>query len=197
MLESFFVTVNQWIAGGTAVAAAGCFLWGVISVLLSPCHLASIPLIIAYVGGQQKVLKPREAGYYAAFFTLGLFLTIAGIGVVCALMGRMLGDIGNDWQILIGLVLVWVALGMLGVKKFSMSGSLLHRFEGKGSCLAPFCWGWPMASSLVRAPSVLLPPSLLSSPFSSGVASGILFILLFAHGAIVYPLFLQAVPQRR
>jgi cytochrome c-type biogenesis protein len=61
MLEAFFVTVNEWMAGGTIIAAAGCFLWGVISVLFSPCHLASIPLIVAYVGGQQQILKPREA----------------------------------------------------------------------------------------------------------------------------------------
>ncbi|MEE8554191.1 MAG: cytochrome c biogenesis protein CcdA, partial [Desulfobacterales bacterium] len=121
MLETLFLTVNNWITGGTAVAAIGCFLWGMISVLFSPCHLASIPLIIAYVGGQQQTLNPKQAGVYAAAFTLGLFITIAVIGIVCALLGRMLGDVGNWWQILIGLVLVWVALGMLGVEKCSVS----------------------------------------------------------------------------
>lgn len=53
MLESFFLTVNEWIAGGTVIAAVGCFVWGMVSVVFSPCHLASIPLIVAYVGGQQ------------------------------------------------------------------------------------------------------------------------------------------------
>jgi len=51
MLETFFLTINEWIAGGTAIAALGCFVWGMISVVFSPCHLASIPLIVAYVGG--------------------------------------------------------------------------------------------------------------------------------------------------
>ena len=117
MLETFFLTVNEWIASGTTVAALGCFVWGMISVVFSPCHLASIPLIVAYVGGQQQVLKPKEAAYYSAAFTSGLFITIALIGIICALLGRMLGDVGNYWQILVGLVLVWVALGMFGVEK--------------------------------------------------------------------------------
>ena len=104
MLETFFLTVNEWIASGTTVAALGCFVWGMISVVFSPCHLASIPLIVAYVGGQQQILKPKEAGYYSAAFTSGLFITIALIGIICALLGRMLGEVGNycrylwDWS---------------------------------------------------------------------------------------------------
>ena len=112
------------MVGGTAVAAVGCFTWGMISVLFSPCHLASIPLIVAYVGGQEKALNPKQASVYSSSFTLGLFISIALIGIVCALLGRMLGDVGNFWQIIVGIFLIWVALGMLGVKKFSMTGSL-------------------------------------------------------------------------
>ncbi len=51
MLEHFFITINQWMAGSPVTAAAGCFIWGMVSVMLSPCHMASIPLIVAYVGG--------------------------------------------------------------------------------------------------------------------------------------------------
>ncbi len=61
MIESFFLTVNQWITGGTDLALLGCFLWGMVSVLFSPCHLASIPLIVAYVAGQEKAIDPRQA----------------------------------------------------------------------------------------------------------------------------------------
>ncbi|MEA3486243.1 MAG: cytochrome c biogenesis protein CcdA, partial [Thermodesulfobacteriota bacterium] len=122
MLDTFLLTINQWIVGGTAIAALGCFLWGMVSVLLSPCHLASIPLIVAYVGGQEKAVNPKQAAVYSVSFTTGLFITIALIGIVCALLGRMLGDVGNYWQILIGAILIWVALGMLGVEKCSMSG---------------------------------------------------------------------------
>jgi len=181
MLETFFLTVNEWIAGGTAIAAMGCFLWGMISVVFSPCHLASIPLIVAYVGAQEEVLKPKRAAFYSVAFTLGLFITIALIGIICALLGRMLGDVGNYWQILVGLVLVWVALGLLGVQKFSMSGSLLHKLKVRG-----------MAGALVLglAYGVLsgsctfgfIAPILAIVTVQEKVATGVMFILLFAIG---------------
>ena len=181
MLETFFLTVNEWIAGGTAVAAVGCFVWGMTSVVFSPCHLASIPLIVAYVGGQQQVLKPREAGYYAAAFTFGLFITIALVGIICALLGRMLGDVGNYWQILIGLVLVWVALGMFGVEKCSMSGSLLHRLNLRGF-LGAFVLGLAYGVLSGACTFGFIAPILAIITVQKEVAAGILFILLFAIG---------------
>ncbi len=132
MFDSFFITVNQWMSGGLAVSAAGAFLWGMVSVLFSPCHLASIPLIVAYVGGQKTAVHPRTAGWYAGAFSLGLFVTIAAVGIVCAMLGRMLGDVGVWWQVLVGAVLVWVALGMLGVQACSISGSMLYRLKLRG-----------------------------------------------------------------
>jgi len=132
MLETIFITVNEWMSSGSTVAALGCFLWGMISVLFSPCHLASIPLIVAYVGGQEKAVNPKQASGYSAAFTAGLFITIALIGIICALLGRMLGDVGNYWQVLIGAILIWVALGMLGVEKCAMSGTLLYRLNFRG-----------------------------------------------------------------
>jgi cytochrome c-type biogenesis protein len=181
MLDSIFLTVNQWMTGGLLLASAGCFIWGIISVLFSPCHMASIPLIVAYVGGQQITLRPKEAVSYAAAFTSGLFLTIAIVGAICALLGRMLGDVGNYWQILVGLVLVWVALGMLGVEKCSMSGSLLYRLNLKG------LWG---AFGLGLAYGVLsgsctfgfIAPILALITIQQQVAAGILLILFFALG---------------
>lgn len=181
MLESFFLTVNEWIAGGTIIAALGCFMWGMISVVFSPCHLASIPLIVAYVGGQQTILKPREAGFYSVAFTSGLFITIALIGIICALLGRMLGDVGNYWQILIGLVLVWVALGMLGVEKCSMSGSLLYKLNFRG-VIGAFCLGLAYGILSGSCTFGFIAPILAIITVQKQVATGILFILLFAIG---------------
>jgi cytochrome c-type biogenesis protein len=181
MLEMALVTINQWIAGGTAIAAVGAFLWGMVSVLLSPCHMASIPLMVAYVGGQNRTLQAREAARYAVAFTSGLFITIALVGVVCALLGRMLGDIGTHWQILVGLLLVWVALGLWGVEKCSFSGGLLQRFNFRG---------FPGALALGLAYGVLsgsctfgfIAPILAIITVQERIASGILLIFLFATG---------------
>ncbi len=132
MLDAFFISINEWLTGGLAVAMTGAFLWGMVSVLFSPCHLASIPLIVAYVGGQENAVNPWRAAWFACAFSVGLFITIAAVGIVCALLGRMLGDVGGWWQVLVGIVLIWVALGMLGVQACSMNGSLLYRMKFKG-----------------------------------------------------------------
>jgi cytochrome c-type biogenesis protein len=181
MLESFFLTVSEWIAAGTAIAALGCFLWGMISVLFSPCHLASIPLIVAYVGGQQQVLRPRQAGLYSVAFTSGLFTTIALIGIICALLGRMLGDVGNYWQVLVGLVLIWVALGMFGGESCSMSGSLFYRLNlrGLGGALVLGLAYGVLSGSCTFG---FIAPILALITVQQKIATGVLFILLFAIG---------------
>ena len=181
MIESFFLTVNEWMAGGNAITAMGCFAWGMISVLFSPCHLASIPLIIAYVGGQRRALTPKQAGSYAALFTLGLFITITVIGIVCTLLGRMLGDVGNYWQILIGLLLVWVALGMLGVEKCTMSGSLVYRLNLKG-LFGAFALGLAYGILSGSCTFGFIAPILAIITVQQKMVSGILFIVLFAVG---------------
>lgn len=181
MIESLFVTVNEWIVGGTAIAGVGCFLWGMISVVFSPCHLASIPLIVAYVGGQQEALNPRRAGLYSVAFSFGLFTTIAVIGIACALLGRMLGDVGNWWQILVGLVLIWVALGMFGVESCSMSGSLFYRLNLRGVTGA---LGLGLAYGILSGSCTFgfIAPILALITIQKQIATGVLFILLFAVG---------------
>lgn len=180
MLEAFFLTVNSWMAGAGPLVGLGCFVWGAVSVLFSPCHMAAIPLIIAYVGGQQKILAPRVAGVYAAAFTTGLFITILIIGIACALLGRMLGDVGVYWQIPIGLILVWVALGMLGVERCTLSGSL-QRFNLKG---LPGAFLLGLAYGLLSGSCTFgfIAPILAIITLQGKVAAGTLLIFLFAAG---------------
>ena len=184
MFNTLFLTVNEWIISGTAIAALGCFLWGIISVLFSPCHLASIPLMVSYVAGQEKTVSGRHAARYAVLFTVGLFITIALVGIICALLGRMLGEVGPYWTILVGAVLVWVALDMLGVKACSMSGSALSRFRCRG------LWG---ALALGLAYGILsgsctfgfIAPILALITIQQKIVTGILFIVLFGIGHCV------------
>jgi cytochrome c-type biogenesis protein len=181
LLESIFLTVNEWMLSGTAIAGVGCFTWGVISVLFSPCHLASIPLIVAYVGGQEQVLNPKQAGVYSSLFALGLFISIALIGIVCALLGRMLGDVGNFWQIIVGAVLIWVALGMLGVERCSVSGSLLYRLNLRGLSGA-FLLGLAYGVLSGSCTFGFIAPILAVITIQQEIATGMVYILLFAVG---------------
>ena len=181
MWQEVFLKVNEWMTAGSAIAALGSFLWGMISVLFSPCHLVSIPLIVAYVGGQEKAVVPRRAAAYSVAFTLGLLITITLIGIICALLGRMLGDVGNFWQIIVGAVLIWVALGMLGVEKCSVSGSLLYRLNLKGLSGA---FGLGLAYGILSGSCTFgfIAPILAIITIQQQIATGIFYILLFAVG---------------
>ena len=180
-MNEFLLAVNEWMSGGTLIAAFGCFLWGMVSVVLSPCHMASIPLIVGYVAGQEKRIQPRGAAVYAVAFTIGLFITIALVGVICAVLGRMLGDVGPWWTIPVGLILIWVALGMLGVQACAMAGGMMSRFRIKGiggAFILGLSYGFLSGSCTFG----FIAPILAIITIQQKIATGILFIVLFGIG---------------
>lgn len=181
MFETIFLKVNELMTSGSSIAALGCFLWGVISVLFSPCHLASIPLIVAYVGGQEALTTARKAGVYSILFSTGLFISIALIGVICAILGRMLGDIGNYWQVLIGIVLIWIALGMIGVERCSVSSSLLYRLNFRG-IIGAFALGLAYGILSGSCTFGFIAPVLAVITVQEKIITGIIYIILFAFG---------------
>ena len=202
MLDQFLLTVNAWMSGAwisgawisgagmsgvgassglLALALAGSFLWGLVSVLFSPCHLASIPLMVGYVAGQGRLVEGREAARYAIAFTLGLFVTIALVGVACSLLGRMLGDVGPYWTILVGLVLLYVALDMLGLASCPFTGGLLSRFTLRG---LPGALVLGLGYGLLSGTCTFgfLAPLLAIASVQGQALSGTLLILAFALG---------------
>jgi cytochrome c-type biogenesis protein len=180
-MDSFLITVNTWISSGSYIAMFGAFLWGMISVALSPCHMASIPLMVTYVAGQDKTVKPRRAANYAFAFTGGLFITIALVGMICSFLGRMLGDIGSWWTILIGAILIWVSLDMLGVQVCSMSGSLMSRLKVKGIGGA-FILGLAYGVLSGSCTFGFIAPMLAIITVQQDIAAGLILILLFGIG---------------
>lgn len=76
------------------LALLGAFLWGLVSVLLSPCHLAGIPLIVGFINDRRNG-SSRNPIVLSSVFALGNLVTIAGIGLVTGLMGKLLGDLGG------------------------------------------------------------------------------------------------------
>ncbi len=163
------------------IAGIGCFVWGMISVVLSPCHMASIPLIVAYVAGQERLLEARGAARYALAFTVGLFITIAILGIVCSLLGRMLGDVSPYWTILVGALLVWVALDMLGVEACSMSGGPMARLRVKGVGGA-FVLGLAYGVLSGSCTFGFIAPILAVITIQQKIATGIVYIVLFGIG---------------
>lgn len=181
MLDQFFITINAWMTGSFGIAAVGCLLWGMVSVLLSPCHMASIPLIVGYVAGQDERVETGKAAKYAIAFTAGLFITIASVGVICALLGRMLGEVGPYWTILVGVILLWVALDMLGVPVCSMSGGRMSRLKVKGLGGA-FFLGLAYGVLSGACTFGFIAPILAIITIQEKIITGVILIVLFGIG---------------
>ncbi len=180
-MESLFLAVNEWLTAGSLLAVLGSFLWGMISVLFSPCHLAAIPLMVGYVAGQEQAASPRHAARYAVAFTGGLFLTIAAVGLLCSLMGWMLGDVGPYWTIIVGTILVWVALDMFGIGACSLSGSAVSRLKVRGLSGA-FVLGLGYGTLSGTCTFGFLAPMLAIITVQQQVLTGMVLITMFGVG---------------
>ena len=132
MLEALFTWVTNLLYGHPLVGLMGAFIWGILSILLSPCHLASIPLIVGFVS-QQEQLTTRKAFRISLAFALGILTTIALIGVVTSLLGRMLGDIGRWSNFLLAGIFVLVGLYLLGVITLDLPGAANAKARGRGA----------------------------------------------------------------
>lgn len=120
-MEQIFSALAGALAGSVLLAAGSAFVWGVASIILSPCHLASIPLIVAFIG-QTGTVSARRALAISAVFAAGILTTIGLIGALTAALGRMLGDLGPYGNYVIALIFFLLGLHFLGVLPLPWSG---------------------------------------------------------------------------
>lgn len=121
MLEKFFMVLTQAVEGSPAIAFGASFIWGILSLVLSPCHLSSIPLVVGFIDEQGRI-STRRAFSIASMFSLGLFLSIAIIGLFTALAGRMMGDVGRYGNYFVAGVFFLMGLHLLGIIPMPLSG---------------------------------------------------------------------------
>jgi cytochrome c-type biogenesis protein len=120
-MERLFTALTHAIEGTPAIAVTAAFLWGILSVLLSPCHLASIPLIVGFIDKQGR-MSTRRAFAISVLFAGGILVTIALIGVITAAAGRMLGDVGPYGNYFVAAIFFLVGLHLLDVIPMPWSG---------------------------------------------------------------------------
>ena len=114
MFMDIFVTLSSMLSASPLIAITGSFLWGTASILLSPCHLASIPLIVGYIDSQ-GVIRTGRAVLVSTLFSSGILITIAVIGIITGLAGRIMGDIGQSGNVIVALLMIVIGLYLLGI----------------------------------------------------------------------------------
>lgn len=121
LLSRLFAGMGRAIEGAPAIALAAAFAWGILSVLLSPCHLSSIPLIVAFID-QQGRTTTRRAFAITSLFAVGILITIGVIGGITSAAGRAAGDLGPWASYAVAALFLLVGLHLLGVVAMPWSG---------------------------------------------------------------------------
>jgi cytochrome c-type biogenesis protein len=175
-MEGLFTSLTNAVSAGAGFALLAALAWGILSVLLSPCHLAGIPLIIAIVSG--KGANARRAFALSLMFAIGVLVTLAAIGLITAAAGRLIGDIGPTGRVIVAVLLVLVGLQLLDV--FPMDfGWASHASTGRKGLFAALLLGLIFGSAVGPCTFAFMAPVLM-------VAFGV------AAKAFVYALALLA-----
>lgn len=139
MLELF-----TWLSGAlyasTFMALVAAFTWGILSILLSPCHLASIPLIVGFID-DQGVRTPGRAFTLSLLFSLGILITIGLVGLVTGLAGRMMGDVGIWGNIGVAVIFFIIGLHLMEIINLPFLSSGASPSVKKKGKLAAFVLG--------------------------------------------------------
>lgn len=131
MIIEILTWLTKAIEGNPFIAVGASFIWGILSIILSPCHLASIPLIVGYIDEQGQI-SVKRAFWISVLFALGILVTIALVGLITALAGRMLGDIGAIGNYIVAVIFFVIGLHLLDVIPLPWSGAGSKQIKRKG-----------------------------------------------------------------
>jgi len=120
-MEQLFRALTKAVEATPAIAIVASFAWGILSILLSPCHLSSIPLVVGFIG-QQGRMSTRRAFSISTLFAIGILTTIAAIGAITAAAGRMMGDVGQYGNYFVAVIFFIFGLVLLDVIPMPFSG---------------------------------------------------------------------------
>ncbi|WP_083694469.1 cytochrome c biogenesis CcdA family protein [Chlorobium sp. KB01] len=187
MIDSLFSELAFALEKSYGLALGASFIWGVLSVLLSPCHLSGIPLIIGYISSQ-GVIKAKRTLLLALSFAFGTLVMIALIGAVTASMGMMLGDTGSWGNYIIALVFILMGLYLMGLVRLDWRGTPLAE-EQRGGIWGAFLLGVLFGTGLGPCTFAFLAP-VLGVVFTLGAKSWLEAVLLIAafgigHAAVI------------
>jgi len=181
-MEQLFTALTHAVEGTPALALGAALAWGILSILLSPCHLASIPLIVGFIDEQGRI-STRRAFLISTLFAVGILITIGAIGAITAAAGRMMGDVGRYGNYFVAAIFFVVGLHLLGVIPMPWSGPGQVGMKRKGM-LAAFILGLVFGIALGPCTFAYMAP-MLGVTFklaATNIGYGILLLALYGVG---------------
>ena len=181
-MHTLFSSLTHAVEGSPLIAVLASIIWGILSILLSPCHLASIPLIVGFINGQGQI-STKRAFFISVLFASGILLTIAAIGIITAAAGRMMGDVGRYGNYFVAVIFFLVGLYLIGIipLPFSAPGQVALKKKG---LLAAFILGLVFGVALGPCTFAYMAP-MLTITFklaATNLLYGILLLLSYGIG---------------
>ena len=174
-MESLIASFTGAVESVAPIAIPLSLLWGILSIILSPCHLASIPLVVGYISRQGNTGASR-AFSISAVFSLGIMITIILVGFATAAAGRLLGDIGQLGYYFAAAVMLYFGLNLLEVLPSPFKGD--KNISSKRSGLAgAFVLGLVFGIALGPCTFAFMAP-ILGVAFSTGSKYPVFAIML-------------------
>jgi cytochrome c-type biogenesis protein len=181
-MESLFSKLSYAVEGAPLIALGASLLWGILSIILSPCHLASIPLIVGFIDEQGRI-STKRAFSISLLFGIGILATIGAIGAITALLGRMIGDIGRWGNYFVAVIFFLVGLHLMGIIPMPWRGADASGYKRKG-LLAALILGLLFGVALGPCTFAFMAPMLAVSfrASSSDLPYGISLLLAYGIG---------------
>ena len=181
-MQELFTQLTHAVENSWFIALAASFIWGVLSILLSPCHLASIPLIVGFIDEQGKI-STKRAFWISFLFAAGILITIGFVGTVTAAAGRLMGDVGKYGNYFVAAIFFLVGLHLLDVIPMPFSGPSKVGMKRKGA-LAAFVLGLIFGIAIGPCTFAYMAP-MLAVTFkvaSTNIVYGILLLVFYGIG---------------
>lgn len=183
---SFLENIEQIIALYPVVAFGAVFLAGVLSSA-SPCVLATIPLVVGFVGGYAGGDRLKAFGYSLSFI-LGLSLTFTAFGAAAGLFGTMFGALGGKWYLIAGAIAILMGGQMMGL--YEIPRRAMPEFRPKrGGIIGAFLLGlfFGVVSSPCATPVLVVLLTVVAT--KAQVLYGIALLFCYAIGHCLLMLF--------
>jgi cytochrome c-type biogenesis protein len=183
---SFLDNIEQIITLYPLVAFGAVFLAGVISSA-SPCVLATIPLVVGFVGGYADGDR-MKAFRYSLAFVFGLSLTFTAFGAAAGLLGTMFGTLGGPWYLIAGAIALVMGGQMMGFYEIRLP--IRRDFKPKqGGIVGSFLLGlfFGVVSSPCATPVLVVLLTLVAG--KGQVLYGVALLFCYAIGHCLLMLF--------
>ena len=182
-MDALFTSLTEAMYGSFSLALLASFVWGILSILLSPCHLSSIPLIIGFLTSKSE--KKTSRGITLAFiFAIGILLTIAIIGVITAALGRIMGDVGAYGKYFVAIIFFIVGLYLMDIIRLPDTGVNLRPIQTRSAIWSALILGLIFGIALGPCTFAFMAPVLgvVFQMSSTNVIAGGTLLLAFGLG---------------